>query len=127
MTPGASISGISPAYTVDELSYALVKSRSKFLFTTPACVGVATAAAERAGIPRSNVFIIDGQINGFQTVKDLIQRGEQHGPSGQVDDLKIPSGLTNKDICAFLSFSSGTTGLPKAVYTIVSSHEKVQR
>ena len=51
----------------------------------------------------------------YTTVKELIKMGESYGKDGQVRPSKIPAGKTNFDVCAFLSFSSGTTGLPKAV------------
>lgn len=89
---------------------------------------VAAAAAKNAGIPKENLFLLEGELEGYTTVKDLIEVGKSYGESGQIPAFKIPSGKKNKDVCGFLSFSSGTTGLPKAVCSqnrIVYSTENV--
>ena len=110
---GAMVSGASPAYNVEEMTYALRTSRAKFLMTSPPSMQIATAAAAAAGIPQSNIFLLEGELDGYTTIKDLINIGKQ--ASQQTSAFKIPPGKTNFDICGFLSFSSGTTGLPKAV------------
>lgn len=112
---GGVVSGASPAYNVEEMTYALKTADAKFLMTHPASMEVATAAAEAAGIPKRNLFLLEGELEGYTTIKQLIARGKSHGEQGQAEAFKIPEGKKNKDICGFLSFSSGTTGLPKAV------------
>lgn len=109
---GGIVSGASPAYNVEEMSYALKTATAKFLFTVPGSMEVAAQAAKNAGIPQSNVFLLEGQIAGFTTMQELIARGQK---MATVPAFKIPEGKTNHDVCGFLSFSSGTTGLPKAV------------
>lgn len=112
---GGVISGASPAYNVEEMSYALSKANAKYLMTVPGSMEVAAAAAKKAGIEKSHVFILEGELGGFTTLKDLIEVGKGFGLHGQVQPFAIPAGKTNGDVCGFLSFSSGTTGLPKAV------------
>ncbi|KAK5238979.1 hypothetical protein LTR16_012439, partial [Cryomyces antarcticus] len=51
-------------------------------------------------------------MEGFTTIKELIEMGKKEE---QIPAFKVPKGKKNKDVCGFLSFSSGTTGLPKAV------------
>lgn len=97
------------------MTYALKTAQARFLMTSPPSMEVAAAAARNAGIPKENLFLLEGELEGYTTIKDLIEIGKSHGESGQIPAFKIPSGKKNKDVCGFLSFSSGTTGLPKAV------------
>ena len=115
---GGIVSGASPAYNTEEMTYALRKAGAKFLITVPAAMDVAGPAAKNAGIPRHRVFLLEGNIKGFTTVKDLLNIGKSFGENGQIPSFKIPKGKNNRDVCAFLSFSSGTTGLPKAVMIV---------
>ena len=113
--PGGVVSGASPAYNVEEMTYALRTANAKFLMTIPSSMGVAAAAAQNAGIPQERVFLLEGTLDGYTTMQQLLQVGRSYGHSGQIPSFKIPAGKRNKDVCGFLSFSSGTTGLPKAV------------
>lgn len=112
---GGKVSGASPAYNVEEMTYALKTADAKFLLTHPNSMEVATQAAKNAGIPRERLFLLEGELEGYTTVKKLIEWGKSQGEGGQAKVWKIPKGKTNFDVCGFLSFSSGTTGLPKAV------------
>ncbi|KAL8649301.1 MAG: hypothetical protein Q9226_005633 [Calogaya cf. arnoldii] len=112
---GGVMSGASPAYNVEEMTYALKTANAKFLMTIPSSMGVAVAAARKAGIPKDRIFLLEGNVDGHTTMKQLLEIGESYGREGQVSSFKIPMGKQNKDVCGLLSFSSGTTGLPKAV------------
>lgn len=112
---GSVITGASPAYNTEEMTYTLQKSNAKFLMTVPESMEIAAAAAKNAGIPKENIFLFEGTMAGFKTIKDLIKMGQDFGENDQVRAYKIPAGKKNRDLRGFLSFSSGTTGLPKAV------------
>ena len=112
---GGIVSGASPAYNVEEMTYALKTAKARFLMTLPGSMEVAIEAAEKAGLSKERVFMLEGSLDGYKNLQDLIEIGKGYGSSGQVKPYDIPKGKTNGDICGFLSFSSGTTGLPKAV------------
>jgi 4-coumarate--CoA ligase len=119
---GGRVNGASPAYSVEEMSNALKTAKTKFLMTVPNSLGIAIASAQNAGIPQEHVFLLEGEHEGFTSMKELLEIGKSYGPDAQTPAYKIPKGKKNKDICGFLNFSSGTTGLPKAV---MLSHQAV--
>jgi acyl-coenzyme A synthetase/AMP-(fatty) acid ligase len=94
------------------MTYALKIAKSKILITLPSSLEVALAAARNAGIPHERVFLLEGQSEGHPSIQGLMERGSRYAPD---PPYRIPRGKTNKEICGYLNFSSGTTGLPKAV------------
>jgi hypothetical protein len=68
---GAKISGASPAYNVEEMSYAMRTADSKFLFTAPSSMEIATASAQAVNLPKSKLFLLEGTLEGYSTVHGL--------------------------------------------------------
>ncbi|KAI4595380.1 hypothetical protein KJ359_007055 [Pestalotiopsis sp. 9143b] len=118
---GGRVNGASPSYTVEEMAYALKTAEAKFLMTLPSSLDIAVEAATQAGIPKQHVFLLEGSSPGFLSVQDLIVHYDDAKYS-PVPYFKVPAGQTNKDVCGYLNFSSGTTGHPKAV---MLSHHNV--
>ncbi|THH18562.1 hypothetical protein EW146_g2442 [Bondarzewia mesenterica] len=114
---GAIVTAANPAYSADELFYQLETTKSVNIFVHPAFLPAALAAAQKAGIPTERVIPLD-DIPGSQhgqiapTVHELIAYGLSH-PAHFVERHLQPGEAKTK--LAFLSFSSGTTGKPKAV------------
>ncbi|KAK2813974.1 hypothetical protein FQN50_000378 [Emmonsiellopsis sp. PD_5] len=111
---------INAASTADELTYQLQASKSSVLFTSGPVLETALEAAAKCGIPRSRVFLLDipqDLLSGskspteFTSVDQIINRGSG---LGNLEPLKWEKGQGAKQ-CAYLCFSSGTSGLPKGV------------
>lgn len=95
------------------MTHALKTANTKVLFTLPGSLAVAVAAATEAGLPRSHVLLLEGSAPGFASLQELVRRNASRAP---VPHYRIPRPVrTNRDVCGYLNFSSGTTGFPKAV------------
>jgi acyl-CoA synthetase (AMP-forming)/AMP-acid ligase II len=55
---GGVVSGASPAYNTEEMTYVLNTADANFLVTMPGSMEVAAAAAQNAGIPNEHVFCL---------------------------------------------------------------------
>ena len=101
------------------MAYALKTANAKFLFTSPASFPVASKAAEQAGLSVKNIFLLvseeDAKHQKHTTIHHLLSTGRSYGEKSQVPAFRPPTGQSLTQTCGFLSFSSGTTGLPKAV------------
>ena len=94
------------------MTYALKIAKSKIVITLPSSLKVVLEAARNAAVPRERLLLLQGEADSFLSVQDLMKRGEKYTPS---PPYRIPKRSTNKELCGYLNFSSGTTGLPKAV------------
>ncbi|PNY28991.1 4-coumarate-CoA ligase 1, partial [Tolypocladium capitatum] len=105
----------SAAYSAQELEHQLRSSGARALFTCVPLLGNALAAARAAGIPDDRVFLLPVPVVAgeapFATVDDLVAEGERLPP---VAPLAWSKGQGARQT-AYLCYSSGTSGLPKAV------------
>jgi acyl-CoA synthetase (AMP-forming)/AMP-acid ligase II len=98
---GGVVTTVNPLFTADELTNQLRDCRAGCLFTTPALMEKARAAAAGAGLREIVVF---GEAEGAVAFADLVSAA---GP--------VPSPAVEADDVVALPYSSGTTGLPKGV------------
>ncbi|KAH9936272.1 uncharacterized protein B0H18DRAFT_1081932 [Fomitopsis serialis] len=105
-TPLALLSAYATAY---ELAYAIRTSKATCLFVGPDLFPVALQAAREVGLPEERIYVLSGHIKGKKSLADFIdETRERRTPA-------VPVRPATKDTLAYLVFSSGTTGLPKAV------------
>lgn len=84
-------------------------------FADSETVGNVRKAAKLVGVGREKVVMLEEMWeDGEMTVKELVKEGEQMGKMDQTVHEWKPEKRAD-ETCAFLCFSSGTTGKPKAV------------
>ncbi|RBR22330.1 uncharacterized protein FIESC28_04524 [Fusarium coffeatum] len=115
------------AYSVDELTYQLKASGAKAMFTCTPLLEVALKACKNVGISEESIFLFDipraDPVSKFPyaSLEDLIKEGSQ---LAEIEELQWVQGQGARQT-AFLCFSSGTSGLPKAVmishYNVISN------
>lgn len=123
---GGIFTGSNPSYTPHELAHHINASQTKFLISEPEILDSLLNAAGQTKIPEERIWVFDnlGQSipNGMRSWSRLFHAGEDDWV--RFDDLDIARQTT-----AARLFSSGTTGLPKAVmithYNLIAQHELV--
>ncbi|PHH69911.1 hypothetical protein CDD82_7437 [Ophiocordyceps australis] len=108
----------SAAYSATELEHQLRSSAAKALFTCVPLLKDALAAADAAAIPRDRVFLLPvpdapltSQHAQFLSFDQLVAEGRHLPPLAPLSWIKGQAARQT----AYLCYSSGTSGLPKAV------------
>jgi 4-coumarate--CoA ligase len=106
----------SPAYGVEEMVHIFRTVGCKFVICGSERLEVVRIAAGRLGIGEERVFVVGEVEEGkFKTLEMLLKEGKSFGKDNQIAPFELPMGKMNAEVTAVLCFSSGTTGLPKAV------------
>ncbi|KAJ6557283.1 hypothetical protein DFH09DRAFT_1163610 [Mycena vulgaris] len=111
---GAIVSPANPDFSRQELEFQLKATKAALMIIYPDALDVSISAAKAIGLPLDRILVFDvpnSSVPNFVTVDNLIKRG-LHMKTVPERRLKPGEGKTK---LAFLSFSSGTTGTPKAV------------
>ncbi|KAL8728898.1 MAG: hypothetical protein Q9181_005187 [Wetmoreana brouardii] len=112
---GRVFSGANPSYTVAELAYQIKDTQASILLAHPDVLSTAVAAAQKAGLPGSRVFLFSdvsySEINGIHDWSTILG-SDAEASHYSFDCIAGEDALTT---VAALNYSSGTTGLPKGV------------
>ncbi|KAJ1334119.1 4-coumarate--CoA ligase [Microdochium nivale] len=106
-------SSTSPSATAEELAYQLTQTNAKVVVATADTKHVAIAAAAKVGLSERSVLVIGGDRE--LTFTEAATGAKVPFSNQELDWRRITDAeeLANSTIC--LLFSSGTTGLPKAM------------
>jgi acyl-CoA synthetase (AMP-forming)/AMP-acid ligase II len=97
-----------------ELQHMLKLTSPTRLFVTPTLLPLALTS----GFPKDRIYILDGNAQGHTSYGDLVARARD-------DRLpRLPIQQAQRDTLAYLTFSSGTSGLPKG--TLSPAHLNMQ-
>ena len=81
------------------------------MIVNPSSIDIGLKAAQSANIPRANIVVMGDSVDALIGINELIRRGKS---LPAVERIIFAPGESKRRL-AFLSFSSGTSGLPKGV------------
>ncbi|KAL0961550.1 hypothetical protein HGRIS_006489 [Hohenbuehelia grisea] len=105
-TPFALISSYSTPF---ELKHAMTLAKVTRVFVHARFLPILLPIAKDAGLSSRKIYILGGRVSGYVSFSDMID----HVRHDSVPRLPVRS--ARRDTLAYLVFSSGTSGLPKAV------------
>ena len=112
---GGIFTGTNPSYTSAELVHHLQASRTRFVFSgpTPDLLERLVESARQTNIPKQNIWIFDN--DGIPNIPFGLQPWDSLLTHGDEDWVRFDALEPARSTIAARFFSSGTTGLPKAV------------
>ncbi|KAG6372892.1 hypothetical protein JVT61DRAFT_7328 [Boletus reticuloceps] len=112
---GAIVSSANPLFTPDELAYQIQAIKASVIIAHPDALPVALSACRTTMLPAHRIILFNADgasYDAHTTVQDVIDEGLASTSTFQERVLQLGEGKTK---VAFLNFSSGTTGRPKAI------------
>lgn len=110
---GAVVTTLPPETKKDDLVHFFRDSRTVLIFSDDPALDQVKAACQVVGLSTNKVIRLEGSRSEDNTFRSLLRRAETLDPATYAKPW-VPSGHGDSP-CGFLSFSSGTTGKPKAV------------
>jgi 4-coumarate--CoA ligase len=111
---GAVVAALPHEANAKDLSYFFQASSTVMVFTTGSSSGQVREACQMVGLSDQRIIRVDGTPERKDSIQGLIEYGKNLGPSKFVEEWTPAENASAA--CAFLSFTSGTTGRPKAVW-----------
>jgi 4-coumarate--CoA ligase len=127
---GGIFAGTNPSYTSYELAYAIRTADIKYFICEPTLLPNILTACKETSIPTSHIFVFDIHDNSSdQLIPSDLKSWSWLQTHGENDWERFNNKKTSESTTAARLFSSGTTGMPKALnmthYNFVAQHTLV--
>ncbi|KAJ9637043.1 hypothetical protein H2204_004967 [Knufia peltigerae] len=126
---GAIFAGLNPSYTVPEMVHAVKTADITHFLAEPEFLPKVTRAAAQCSIPSSHIFAFDTLGQSIPPKLDIKSWKVLQVPGEEADWERFDDRTLSEKTIAARLFSSGTTGLPKALnvsmWNLVAQHTLV--
>lgn len=112
---GAIFAGLNPSYTVPEMVHAVKTADITHFLAEPEFLPKVTRAAAQCSIPSSHIFAFDTLGQSIPPKLDIKSWKVLQVPGEEADWERFDDRTLSEKTIAARLFSSGTTGLPKAL------------
>ncbi|KAH7012946.1 hypothetical protein EDB80DRAFT_638627 [Ilyonectria destructans] len=110
---GAVVTTLPYEANAKDLAFFFQASSTTIVFTNASALGQVREACQTVGLADDRIILLDDPPQREPSIQGLIEHGQALGPSEFIEEWRPVENTTSA--CAFLSFTSGTTGRPKAV------------